>query len=258
MRVVGCSGSVPGPASAASCYLVEAEAADGRTWRVALDLGSGALGALQRWCDPRELDAVALSHLHPDHCADLAALHAYLGHHPDGPSEPVAVLAPFGAASRAEQLRGSANPSPYLDFRAWQAGAPVRVGPLTLTPHAVVHSVPAYALRVEGPAEAASDGATGVTLAYSGDADVCDGLALAAHDADLLLCEATYLEGGGEGPGVHLTGRRAGEVAREAGARSLLLTHVPPWTDPNAVLAEAHAVFYGQLALAQPGALHSC
>lgn len=253
LRVVGCSGSVPGPASAASCYLVEADDADGRTWRVALDLGSGALGSLQRWCDPLELDAVAITHLHTDHAADLAALHNYLGHHPDGPSAPVAVYGPFGTASRVEQLRGSTEPSPFLEFHAWQAGAPVRVGPLTVTPQAALHPVPAYALRVEGPAE----GVPMAVLAYSGDSDVCDGLALVAQHADLLLCESTYVEGGGDERGVHLTGRRAGEVARDAGARSLLLTHVPPWTDPNAVLAEARAVFDGPLALAQPGGSHS-
>ena len=50
LTVVGCSGSYPGPASPASCYLLEAPDPDrpGRTWRVLLDLGSGALGALQR------------------------------------------------------------------------------------------------------------------------------------------------------------------------------------------------------------------
>jgi ribonuclease BN (tRNA processing enzyme) len=249
---------------------VEADDADGRTWRVALDLGSGALGSLQRWCDPRELDAVAVTHLHTDHAADLAALHNYLGHHPDGPSAPVAVYGPFGTASRVEQLRGSTGPSPFLEFHAWQAGAPVRVGPLTVTPQAALHPVPAYALRVEGPTEGVSAlvadggpraargaGGTKAVLAYSGDSDVCDGLALAAQHSDLMLCEATYVEGGGDGRGVHLTGRRAGEVARDAAARSLLLTHVPPWTDPNTVLAEARGVFDGPLALAQPGGSHS-
>ena len=51
LTVIGCSGSFAGPESAASCYLLEGEH-EGRTWRVLLDLGSGALGTLQRYVDP--------------------------------------------------------------------------------------------------------------------------------------------------------------------------------------------------------------
>ena len=70
LTVIGCSGSYPGPESSASCYLLEAEH-DGRTWRVLLDLGNGALGSLQRYADATAIDAVFLSHLHADHCLDL-------------------------------------------------------------------------------------------------------------------------------------------------------------------------------------------
>ena len=73
LTVVGCSGSVPGPDSAASSYLVEQDG-----FRLLLDLGSGAFGALQRHLDPAEVDAVVLSHLHPDHCFDLAPMIAIL------------------------------------------------------------------------------------------------------------------------------------------------------------------------------------
>nr|MBA2717467.1 MBL fold metallo-hydrolase [Propionibacteriales bacterium] len=69
LTVVGCSGSLPGPESAASCYLLEAPY-EGRTFRLLLDLGSGALGPLQRYADLAAIDAVALSHLHADHCLD--------------------------------------------------------------------------------------------------------------------------------------------------------------------------------------------
>jgi ribonuclease BN (tRNA processing enzyme) len=70
LTIVGCSGSFPGPDSPASCYLVEAEH-DGATFRLVLDLGSGALGHLQRYTDLESVDAVVLSHLHADHCLDI-------------------------------------------------------------------------------------------------------------------------------------------------------------------------------------------
>ena len=70
VTVIGCSGSFAGPDSPASSYLVQHEV-DGRTWNLLLDLGSGALGALQRHMSPDDIDAVVLSNLHHDHCVDL-------------------------------------------------------------------------------------------------------------------------------------------------------------------------------------------
>jgi ribonuclease BN (tRNA processing enzyme) len=250
ITVVGCSGSVPGPASPASCYLVEADDAQGRTWRIALDMGSGALGALQRYCDPRELDAVAISHLHPDHCADLAPLHVYLKHHPDG-EQSVPVYGPFGTATRIDQLMGEDGRSSVLDTVVWQTGGSVSVGPMRVTCESVRHPVPAYALRIEGPSELPAR--SQAVLAYSGDTDVCDGLEVVASGADLFLCEATFVEASDAPEGLHLTARSAGTVAEHAGADRLVLTHVPPWTDPNTVKAEASQTYSGTLELAHAG-----
>lgn len=250
LTVVGCSGSVPGPASPASCYLIEADDAAGRTWRVLLDLGSGSLGPLQRYCDPLEIDAVAISHLHPDHCADLAGLHTYLSHHPDGPAETV-VYGPFGTASRIDQLRGSGERSRALTTFAWQAGMSVHVGPITVTVEPVTHSVPAYAMRVEGPSELASR--VRAVIAYSGDTDVCDGLAKVAAGADVFLCEASFREPDDAPAGLHLTAADAGRVAQAAQCDRLILTHLPPWVDPNTSVVEASVNYRGTVHTAHPG-----
>src|SRR5690606_3522451 len=97
--VLGCSGSGPGPDSPASGYLVEAGDA-----RIVLDLGNGTFGALQRHVDPWRLDAVASSHLPPDHCADFTALVVHRRYHPhppyDAAARPLAVHAPAEAPDR--------------------------------------------------------------------------------------------------------------------------------------------------------------
>ena len=87
----------PAPTSPASCYLVQAEA-DGRTWNLLLDLGSGALGPLQRHLSPDDLDAVLLSHLHPDHCVDLCGLYVMRRYRPGGarPADRLPVHGPAG------------------------------------------------------------------------------------------------------------------------------------------------------------------
>lgn len=250
LTVVGCSGSVAGPASPASCYLVEADDAAGRTWHVVLDLGSGALGALQKYCDPLEIDAVAVSHLHPDHCADLAGLHTYLSYHPDGPSETV-VYGPFGTAGRIDQLRGEPDHSTVLTTVAWQSGKTIRIGPISIRSESVTHSVPAYAMRIEGPSELPSRDSA--VIAYSGDADVCDGLALVAAGADAFLCEASFFEGDEVPVGLHLTAADAGRVAQDASCERLIVTHLPPWVDPNQTLAEVGRHYTGTLDMARPG-----
>ncbi len=256
LRVVGCSGSLPGPASAASCYLLEADH-EGRTWRLLLDLGSGALGPLQRYVEPTAVDAVALSHLHADHCLDLTGLYVALKYHPDSPRrERMPVHGPTGTAARlarAYDLDPHPGMSAELDVHEYAVGQPVTVGPFTLVPHPALHPVEAYVLRVEGPSEA--DPSRRVTLTYTGDTDSCEGLQTAAAGADLLLAEAAYQEGRDTARGVHLTGRRAAEVATAAGVGRLVLTHLPPWNDPEVVLAQAREAWDGPLALAEPDLL---
>lgn len=255
--MVGCSGSFPSPDSPASCYLVEADDAQGRTWRVVLDLGSGALGPLQRYTrlDTVDgLDAIVLSHLHPDHFSDVCGLYVFRRYAPGGPVPgTLPVYGPGGVAARIGQAYGAdpADLAAAFDFRELADAQPVTLGPLTITPHRVEHPVEAYGVRVEARA-----GPRMEVLAYTGDTDSCEGLLPLAKGADLLLAEASFQEGREDARGVHLTGLRAGQAAAQAGCRRLLLTHVPVWTEPDVVLAEARSAFPGPVELARRGAVH--
>jgi ribonuclease BN (tRNA processing enzyme) len=257
LTIVGCSGSFPGPQSPASCYLVTAEQG-GRTWRILLDLGNGSLGALQRYMDLRDIDAVFLSHLHPDHCMDLCGLHVAVHWDPEGWNRPrIPVWGPADTANRIATAYGL-DPDPGMhgdfDFRSWLPRMGVEVGPFTVTPYPVLHPVEeAYALRVE--AREGAPGSTQVrTLAYSGDTDTCDALVEAAAGADVFLCEAAFHEGRDDAVrGVHLTGRRAGAMASAASARRLLLTHLPVWNDAGRTVDEARQSYAGDLAVAVAG-----
>lgn len=252
LTVVGCSGSFPGPDSAASCYLVEADDDAGRTWRILLDLGSGALGPLQRYISPYDLDAVLLSHLHPDHCLDLTGLYVALKYRPGGPAPAVPVYGPSGTATRLAKAYGGlpdSGMSAELDVREWTAEAAVGIGPFTVTPHPVEHPVEAYGLRVE---------ADGAVLAYTGDTDATPNLTPLCTGADLVLADSAFVEGRDETRGVHLTARRAGAAATAAGGvRRLVLTHMPPWNDRDAARHEAEQAWTGPLDVATPGATYS-
>ena len=245
LTVVGCSGSYPGPDSPASCYLVEAEH-EGRTWRIVLDLGNGALGALHRYADPLAIDAVLLSHLHADHCIDLTSYYVLRKYHPDGALPPIPVYGPDGTPgrlARAYDLPKSPGMNEEFLFCFYPAGS-FQIGPFTVTATEVSHPVPAYAMRIE---------ADGRTLVYSGDTGACEALIGTARDADLFLCEASFVHGNDNPPDLHLTGVEAGEAATKAGARRLVLTHVPPWHDAEVILDEATSSYHGPLELAAAG-----
>lgn len=247
LTVVGCSGSFAGPESPASSYLVTAEH-EGRTWSLVLDLGNGAFGALQRHIDPADLDAVAISHLHPDHCIDLTGLYVTRTYRPEGAlTERLPVHGPAGTAERlaaAYEGIGEAGMTDVLDFRRLSTSVPMHIGPFVVRPFLVNHPVEAYGFRVE---------ADGRVLAYSGDTDSCEALSPLFADADLVLADSAFVEGRDDARGIHLTGRRAAEAAVAAGGvRRLMLTHIPAWNDPQECRAEAAAVWPGDVELAVP------
>lgn len=252
LTVLGCSGSMSGPRSAASSYLVQAGGSS-----VVLDLGPGGMGRLLAHMVPCDLGGVAISHMHADHMVDLVGLHVYCRWYPDCTrTEPLPI---FGASNCHQRILGVGGDGPEeqlaeFDFRPMTHGSVMRFGEITVEAFAVNHTVEAYALRVTGPSE---DGDGMVTLTYSGDTDTCDGLVDAARDADLFLCEAAFQEGRDTVRGVHLTGRRAGDMARLAGVRRLVLTHLQPWNDPEVTLAEARETYRGPLEVAVADATYT-
>jgi len=214
---------------------------------VLMDLGSGALGALHRHADPLAVDAVLLSHLHSDHCLDLAGFYVLRKYHPTGPQPPIPVWGPIDTAdrmARAYDLPTDPGMTAEFDFRTWEG--PIPVGPFAVEPVPVDHPVPAFGLRI------AADGAT---LGYSGDTGPCPGFDAVAKDADLLLAEASFRHGEANPAALHLTGREAGEIGARNGVPRLVLTHVPPWYRVADMLSEAAEAYHGELLAAAPGAM---
>jgi ribonuclease BN (tRNA processing enzyme) len=249
LTVVGCAGSFAGPDSPASCYLVEAPF-EGRTYRLLIDLGSGAFGPLQRYSSIRDIDAIALSHLHADHCFDMSGFYVVSRYHPDGRFGPIPVLAPDDADSFLALAYGSgenAGMMAQFQFAAWQDHGTVQLGPFTVTSVLVNHPVQAYALRV------ATDTAT---LVYSGDTGLSEALAELVQGADLFLCEASFVESGSNPPDLHLTGAEAGRYAARGEVGRLLVTHIPSWTDRAEVESDVKTTWNGPYELVTAGATY--
>ncbi|MDT3399645.1 MBL fold metallo-hydrolase [Streptomyces sp. B1866] len=248
LTVVGCSGSFPSADSPCSSYLVEADG-----FRLLLDMGNGSLGELQRHCGLYDLDAVILSHLHPDHWIDMcgyfvARYYRYEGGRADA-------LPVYGPEDTERRLVAAYDDVPddkcmreVFDFRTLTpATGTFTVGPFTVRAAQVCHPVEAYGFRIEYG---------GRSLVYSGDTGACEALHELAVGADLFLCEAAFTHGKEDIPGLHLNGREAGEHARRADVGRLVLTHIPPWTDSHVNQRDAREVFPGPVELARAGAVY--
>jgi ribonuclease BN (tRNA processing enzyme) len=241
LTVLGCAGSFPGPESACSAYLVEAEG-----FRLLIDFGSGSLSALQRYAGIGAVDAILLTHLHCDHMLDACTYVVVRRYAPGGPMPPLPVYAPPGAAERISAAYSPEN-EPVDDvytFYGLQPGT-FPIGPFTVTADRVNHPIETYGVRIEHE---------GRVLAYSSDTAPCEALLRLAQDADLFLCEASYLDGVPNPPDLHLTGGEAGEAATKADVGKLLLTHlVPAWVSEASTVEAASAAFAGPVEVVRPG-----
>ena len=243
LAILGSSGTWPAPRRPASGYLVERAGT-----RVVLDLGSGAFAALAGRTDPGNLDAIVISHIHPDHCTDLFPFYHYLAYGPGGKT-PIPLYAPEGAVEHlAAFVRASAADHPFYGAFAVNTvgeGDRAAVGALQMAFAATEHPVPTVGVRVEGE---------GRVLVYTADTGPGGGVPALAVGADLLLAEATYQGESADKPYAdHLTAAEAGRLARDAGVRRLMLTHLPPTLDVARSVEEAEASFGRPVQAAVPG-----
>lgn len=234
LTVIGCWGGYPKANDASSGYLVEYDG-----FQLLLDCGSGVLSKLQNVIEPEQLDAVVISHYHPDHVADIGVLqHARLiqgflgktmstlpiyGHQLDKTG--------FETLTYKEITSGNAyNPNEKLV-----------VGPFTIQFLQTAHPVPCFAMRVE---------VAGKSLVYTADTSYKPELNDFCRNADVLLCECNfYKDQDGKSAG-HMTSYDAGNLAQTAGVRKLILTHLPHYGDLQQLKVEAGEKYSGYIELA--------
>lgn len=232
LTVLGTCGAWPGPGRAASGYLVRHDG-----FNLVMDLGTGTLANLQTHIGYDEIGAVVISHRHPDHCIDLFALYIARRLHPGG-LPPLPLVAPpevFDPLTGLEDEEGARLMRAAFDVREVDPGASYELGPFAVESRRMQHPPPTQGLRIS---------ADGVVLAYTGDTAPTPAVGEIGAGADLLISEASWLDGQDVGSRpIHLTARQAAEHAAGAGARRLMLTHFWPTNDREASRAQAAEVF---------------
>ncbi|HEY8291667.1 MAG TPA: MBL fold metallo-hydrolase [Thermomicrobiales bacterium] len=269
LTVIGCSAASPRPGGACSSYLVTYGAV-----HVLMDCGPGSLSILRGQINPRNLDAIVISHLHADHTLDLVPLAYGLKYGPpEGDErkprgERLALFVPPGGKAflkgLAEALEGSGRESDFwapFAIAEYNPDGTLVVGSDTNASHAdylnfrfapTKHYIPCQAIKVAPPGDNPRP-----VLVYGADSAPVDSLIEFAHGADLLILEATLDTPETPVPVGHMTPRQAATVATVAGeVKSLLLTHFWGHVPPETMIAEAREAFGGPIRVAKERATY--
>lgn len=239
VNVLGCSGSYAAAGGACTGYLMQSSGAN--VW---LDAGPGTLANLQKECALADLDAIVLTHAHPDHWLEMPVVANAIEWYE--PRERLPVYSNADMAAQARSLIGPAIDTPF-DWHIVDVDDEVTIGDQTWTFAQTEHYVPTFATRTE---------ADGMSIVFTADTGPRFSLAPMIERSgpiDLLLIESTFLERS-EHPGVlHLAADEAGAMAEAAGVPRIVLTHQSPREDRQAHVAKAQANFSGEIVLAEVG-----
>ena len=239
LTVLGCCGAYPKAGQACSGYLVEHDG-----FRLLVDLGYAVVPQLLGHLTAADVDAVFISHGHPDHCADLnPLLRARVLGGETLPPLPVYALPRALDAVLALDRPGMLDDG--YELHELTPGSSLDIGPFGARTRLLPHSRPNAGIRLA---------AGGRVLTYTGDTGPDDGVVDLARGADLLLAEASFAD---EVPedlrGTLSSAHQQGRQAAAAGAGRLLLTHLLPGTDPAAALAAAGQAYRGEVGVATAG-----
>ena len=258
LTVLGKSPSWQDAGGACSGYLLED---DGTA--VLLDCGNGVFGKLRQRMDYVDVDAVVISHLHADHFLDLVPYSYALTYAPrqqpvpvdrwpgtDSPARPE-LHGPPGARETFRRIVGCWGNEDLIEnafeLSEYAATSELEIGPVRITFQPVPHYTETFAMRI-GSANGSGQ------LVYGADSRPTEALTQFATDSDLILMEATLPRPERTGMRGHLTPGEAGEHARAAGAKRLVLVHISDELDADWARREAEDAFGGPVEVAAEGA----
>ncbi|MGH3728907.1 MAG: MBL fold metallo-hydrolase [Micromonosporaceae bacterium] len=238
LTVLGGAGAWPSAEQPCSGYVVEHDG-----FRLLLDPGYATAPALMRLMDVADIDAVYVTHGHPDHCADLNPLLRARAM-ADSPPRPLPLYALPGSLDAVLGLDRPGMLEPAYQLREFEAGDHFEIGPFAVDTRMLPHSRPNAGVRLT---------TGGSVLAYTGDTGPSRDVVALARRADLLIAEATYpVEVPADNLGTLTSARDAALQAADAEVGHLMLTHLWPGTNPDAAIRAAEA-FSGPTGVATTG-----
>ena len=223
ITTLGCLGAYPYQGQGTTSFLLQSDG-----FNLLLDAGSGSLLQLEKVLDPLALDAVILSHYHHDHIADLGVLQYYWQLYPKTTERRLLPIYGHNEDLVHFESLTLANVSQGFNYLAEES---LEIGPFSITFMKTIHPVVCYAMRIV-------EKSTGKVFVFTGDSGYLEKFVEFTQDADLFLAD-TYLFAGNEQHFAHFTSKEAGEIARAASVKHLVLTHLPQFGDLKQLKQEA-------------------
>jgi len=237
LTVLGCSGSYAAAGEACSGYLIRS----GQT-SVWVDCGPGTLSTLQQNIELTEVDAIIVSHHHPDHCAELPVVYNAYKYFTSVSKIKVVSTSDVRRVTNAFQSEGDS--SDVFDWEIVADGSVCEVGDISVCFSRTDHPVETLAMRFSCGNQ---------SIVYTSDTGKNWSVSKLGFGADIVLGEGTLLNHNADSNIPHISCGHLAAEANEARAQQLIVTHVPPGSDPSKHLEEAAAVFDGQVELATTG-----
>jgi ribonuclease BN (tRNA processing enzyme) len=237
ITILGSSGTYAGPDNACSGYLLRADG-----YSLLLDCGPGTLAALQQHVPLDTLDAIVVSHSHPDHWLEIPVMRnalRYVLHRSDIP------LCSTEETLQLAELMSHNELTPTFEPHVVTDGDEQTLGPFSLRFARTDHPPETMSVRAD---------VNDFSFAYSADTGPAWSFDQLGADIDLAVCEATVLEDDkARVAGHHLSAHEAGSIARDAGVGRLVITHLMPGSVAADHAAEAAAAYGAPVMVAQPG-----
>lgn len=236
LTVLGCYGPYPKAGGACSGYLLESE-----DTKILIDCGNGVLSRLFSYCeDLNELDAIFVSHLHPDHISDLMVLRyaIFLKRMTGKLKKSIPIYLPATPVDEYERIQ-------YKDsfvLNIINEKSVVNIKGINIRFKQTRHPIECYAMSFEKNDK---------KFVFSGDTSYFDELIEFVKESDLFLCEANVLQKHITETVPHLSGKQAAEIAFKANVKRLILTHIWPDINLDDLLNEAKEIFTNNVELAE-------
>ncbi|MBI5099734.1 MAG: MBL fold metallo-hydrolase [Nitrospirae bacterium] len=237
--ILGSGTCVPSLKRNAPGYYLEAG-----SWQVLVDCGSGTLLQLERAGKSyKGINALFITHMHPDHFADLMPLIQALFYTPKFKREKdLFIVAPAGFIQYYEKSVVSILGKPGdFSINIIEIQDKLDLGPFNVFTAKTLHSTNSIAYRFEQG---------GKSIVFTGDADYDQGIIELSINTDLLIADCSFpdtMKAKG-----HLTSKECGLVAKKAGVKKLVLSHLYPADIPDIDrVKEAQEVFDGKVLVAE-------
>lgn len=232
VTVIGHWGGFPKVGEATSGYLIEHD-----NYKLLLECGSGVVSSLQKVIDLGKLDAVLITHYHYDHCCDIGPLQyarqikTQLGEI----NNPLPIYAPNGDFFNLLKWED------YTYGESFNKDSNLSLGPFEISFIKNNHPVEAYSIKIK---------CDNKIFSFTSDTSYFDELTSFFNESDLLIAECSFyahMDGTKAG---HLNSEQAGELAKKANVKKLILTHLPHFGNYEDLIAQAKQYYNGEIILA--------